>query len=129
MPSAALRTASPRRQSSSHQATLAELDAIARLLDTKWRIPFTGIRFGLDAVVGLVPGLGDAATGLVSAYIVFRSLSLGVPAGLLARMIFNILFDTLVGSIPLLGSVFDVFFKSNIRNMALLRRHLESGQR
>lgn len=120
-----MRSAAPVKRGR-HQATLTELESVARLLDTKWRIPFTSIRFGLDAVVGLVPVLGDLATGLVSAYILFRALSLGIPAPLFARMVFNVLFDTLVGSIPILGSIFDVFFKSNIRNMALLRRHLET---
>ena len=105
--------------------TVAELDLLAALLDSRWQIPGTSIRFGLDALAGLVPVLGDAATGLVSAYIVLRARSCGAGNGLVARMLGNVLLDTVVGSVPVLGSIFDVYFKSNNRNMRLLRRHLE----
>jgi hypothetical protein len=105
--------------------TIAELDLLAALLDSRWQIPGTSIRFGLDALVGLVPVLGDAATGLVSAYIVLRARSCGAGNGLVARMLGNVLLDTVVGSVPILGSIFDVYFKSNNRNMTLLRRYLE----
>ncbi|ESX38347.1 DUF4112 domain-containing protein [Mesorhizobium sp. C416B] len=109
---------------------LAELDLLAALLDSRWRIPGTSIRFGLDALVGLVPVLGDAATGIVSAYIVLRARNVGAGNGLVARMLGNVLLDTLVGSVPILGSIFDVYFKANNRNVRLLRRHLNkySGQ-
>jgi hypothetical protein len=102
-----------------------ELTDVAHLLDTRWRIPGTGIRFGVDAVAGLLPGVGDAATGLVSAYIIFKGSQLGASKGTLARMIGNTVLDTTVGSVPLLGSVFDLFFKANNRNVRLLRKHLE----
>jgi len=105
------------------QADLDSLDRLARLLDGQWRIPGTSIRFGLDAMVGLVPGIGDAATGVVSTYIVYRAWRMGVPLGLLALMAVNIGLDTVLGSIPVAGSVFDVFFRANQRNMWLLRRH------
>lgn len=104
---------------------IAELDLLAALLDSRWRIPGTSIRFGLDALVGLVPVLGDAATGLVSAYIVWRARNCGAANGLVARMLGNVLLDTVVGSVPLLGSIFDVYFKANNRNIRLLRRHLQ----
>ncbi|TCD16405.1 DUF4112 domain-containing protein [Oricola cellulosilytica] len=104
---------------------MAELDAIADLLDTKWRIPGTGIRFGVDALAGLIPGAGDAATGLVSAYIIYKGARLGASSGVIGRMVANTAIDTVVGSVPVLGSVFDLFFKANRRNMRLLRRHLE----
>lgn len=103
---------------------LAELEFIARLLDDRFRIPGTSIRFGLDGLLGLVPGIGDGATALVSLYVVLRAWSLGVPPGVLGRMLANVLVDSAVGSIPLLGDVFDVAFKSNRRNLELLRRHL-----
>ena len=105
---------------------IAELDLLAALLDYRWRIPGTSIRFGLDALVGLVPVLGDAATGVVSAYIVLRARSCGAGKGLIARMLGNVLLDTVVGSVPVLGSIFDVYFKANNRNVSLLRRHLQS---
>ncbi|MER9522117.1 DUF4112 domain-containing protein [Mesorhizobium sp. M0292] len=103
---------------------LAELDLLAALLDSRWRIPGTSIRFGLDALVGLFPVLGDAATGIVSAYIVLRARNVGAGNGLVARMLGNVLLDTLVGSVPILGSIFDVYFKANNRNITLLRRHI-----
>ena len=109
---------------------IAELDHLARMLDSNWRIPGTSIRFGVDAVAGLLPGIGDAATGLVSAYIVLRARNHGVGGGLMARMLGNVALDTVVGSVPILGSIFDVYYKANNRNIRLLRSHLEaSGQR
>ena len=104
---------------------IEELDRLARLLDSQWRIPGTSLRFGVDALAGLVPGVGDAATGLVSAYLIYRASRFDVPRSVLAVMVGNIVLDTVVGSIPLAGSVFDVFFKANNRNIRHLRRHLE----
>jgi hypothetical protein len=105
---------------------VGELDALADLLDTKWRIPGTNLRFGVDAVAGLVPGAGDLATGLVSAYIIYSGVRLGAPAGVVGRMAANVALDTVVGSVPLAGSVFDLFFKANRRNMRILRDYLET---
>jgi len=104
---------------------LRELDELAHLLDSRWRIPGLGIRFGVDAVAGLVPGAGDLAAGAVSAYVIYKAAKLGAPGHVVARMAGNVALDTLVGSVPVLGSVFDLFFKANNRNVALLRRHLE----
>ncbi|MFD1333676.1 DUF4112 domain-containing protein [Methylopila musalis] len=104
-------------------AILDELDRLATLLDSRWRIPGTTWRFGLDAAVGLAPGVGDVAMGLVSAYLIKRASDLGAPTHILVRMVGNVALDTAVGSIPILGSVFDVAFKANRRNMRLLRRH------
>lgn len=101
------------------------LDRLAWTLDSRWRIPGTGVRFGADAVAGLIPGIGDAATGLISAYIVLRAANHDVPRHVIARMVGNVALDTVVGSVPVLGSVFDLFFKANRRNIKLLRRHLE----
>lgn len=103
---------------------LAQLDDLARLLDSRWRIPFTRIRFGVDPVLGLVPGLGDAAAALPALYIVWRARKLGVPFSLQARMLGNIGIDFLVGSVPILGSIFDVYYKASRRNHALLRAHV-----
>jgi hypothetical protein len=79
----------------------------------------------LDAVVGLAPGIGDLATGAISGYVIYRAARLGASPLVLGRMAGNIALDTVVGSVPLLGSVFDVFFKANVRNVRLLRRHLQ----
>jgi hypothetical protein len=107
--------------------TLADLDVLANLLDARWRIPGTSIRFGIDAVIGLVPVLGDAASSFVSLYILMRAREIGAGKGLLARMLGNVVLDTVVGSVPILGSIFDVYFKANKRNIRLLRHHFERG--
>jgi Domain of unknown function (DUF4112) len=97
---------------------------IARALDSAVRIPGTRITFGLDSIVGLVPGVGDLASSLFSGYIVLASARMGVPPAVVFRMILNLGVDTVVGSVPLLGDIFDVGFRANIRNAALLDRHL-----
>ncbi|MGA0531832.1 DUF4112 domain-containing protein [Hansschlegelia sp. KR7-227] len=109
-------------------ASLEQLDRLADMLDTRWRIPGTGWRFGVDAVAGLVPGVGDVATGLISAYMVKRAYDLGAPKHILVRMVGNVALDTVVGSVPVLGSVFDFAFKANRRNMKLLRRHFGAAR-
>jgi hypothetical protein len=106
-------------------AQIERLHAISRLLDTAFSIPGTRLRFGLDAIVGLVPGVGDILGGLFSTYIIFKAARLGAPTPILTRMVMNTGIDTLIGEIPLLGDLFDVGFKSNIRNMALLEQHLQ----
>ncbi len=98
--------------------------ALARMLDSALRIPGTGITFGLDSIVGLVPGIGDLAGAAFSGYIVLTAARIGVPPLVLVRMLLNLGTDTLVGSIPLLGDLFDVGFRANIRNSELLDHHL-----
>ena len=93
-------------------------------MDSAIRIPGTGIRLGLDSIVGLVPGAGDLVSSVMSGYIVLASARMGVPPAVVARMILNLSVDTLVGTVPLLGDLFDVGFKANVRNAALLDRHL-----
>jgi hypothetical protein len=96
--------------------------SLARLLDSAIRIPGTGIRFGLDSVIGLIPGVGDLTGAAMSSYIVLAAARLGVPPSVLTKMVLNLGVDTLVGTIPLLGDLFDVGFKANTRNAALLER-------
>ena len=98
--------------------------ALARLLDSAVRVPGTNIRFGIDSVIGLVPGLGDLTGAVMSGYILLSASRLGVPASVLGKMLLNLGVDTLVGTIPLLGDVFDVGFKANVRNAALIDKHL-----
>jgi Domain of unknown function (DUF4112) len=107
---------------------LARIDALSRLLDTAFIIPGTNIRFGLDALIGLVPGIGDAVTTVMSLYIVNEARALGAPPLLIARMLANVALDGFVGAIPLVGDAFDVVFRSNRRNMALLLGHLNGGR-
>jgi Domain of unknown function (DUF4112) len=101
------------------------LRTLARLLDTVFPIPGTKYRFGLDAVIGLIPGIGDAIGALFSAVIVFQAARLGASRSILLRMLANLGLDTLIGEIPLLGDLFDAGWKANIRNMALLEEHLQ----
>ena len=107
------------------QDAYARLEVIARLLDTKWHIPGTGIRFGADALLSLLPAVGPVASTAVSAYLIWEARRLGVSGGMLLRMIGNVGLDALISAVPVAGSIGDAFFRANLRNMALLRRHLE----
>jgi hypothetical protein len=102
----------------------ARLEVLARLLDSRWRVPGTGIRFGADALMSLLPGVGPVVSTAVSAYIIWEARRLGVSGGTLLRMIGNVGLDSLISSVPLAGSIGDVFFRANLRNMALVRRHI-----
>lgn len=108
-----------------HAAELDRLDRLATLLDARWGIPCTGWRFGLDSVIGLVPGLGDIAGGVISATIILRARRLGAPNHILALMAGNVVLDMVAGSVPVLGDLLDIWLKANRRNTRLLRRHLE----
>jgi hypothetical protein len=103
---------------------LARARTLARLLDSAIGVPGTKLRFGLDPIIGLVPGLGDVAGAVLSGYIVLTGIRLGASRSVVARMIANVAIDTLVGSVPVLGDLFDVSWKSNQRNVALLERHM-----
>jgi hypothetical protein len=116
-------------RSFTREQRIARIDALATLLDTAFVIPGTEIRFGLDAVIGLVPGIGDAITTAMSLFIVNEARALGAPSLLIARMIANVMLDGLVGAVPLVGDAFDVAFRANRRNMDLLRAHLGKTER
>ncbi len=92
----------------------------AELLDSKFKIPNTDIRFGIDPLIGLIPGAGDWLAGVASLYFLIRAAVLGGKASVLGRMFINILLDVLIGSIPILGEVFDVYWKANVRNAEIL---------
>lgn len=97
------------------------LDDLSRYLDGLFRIPGTGWRFGLDALIGLIPNIGDTLTFLPSMYILFSGVRYGVPKITLLRMALNIAIDYLVGMIPFIGDAFDFVWKSNKKNMNLIR--------
>ena len=103
---------------------LERLRRVGWVLDSSFRVPGTQIRFGVDMIIGLVPGLGDLIAGALSLYIIVESARLGVPRSLLARMGWNVAVDTLVGEVPIIGDLFDVVWKANMRNLALLEEHL-----
>ena len=105
-------------------ASLHELQRYARFLDSSFRIPGTTIRFGLDPIVGLIPGIGDAAGLVLGSWILLRARQHGVGRGTLMRMLGNMVFEAVVGSVPVLGDAFDVWFKANRRNVALLESYL-----
>ena len=95
----------------------------AVLLDSAFQVPGTKMRFGLDPIVGLIPGAGDLVTGFFSVMILLHSVRLRIPKIVIARMLLNTSLDLLVGTVPLLGDLFDAGFKANLRNLALLERH------
>jgi len=101
---------------------LRRLKGIAWLLDNSIPLP-GGYRIGLDAVIGLVPGIGDAIGALLSAFILNEARSLGAPRSVLMRMTGNVILETVIGSIPFAGDLFDAAFKANMRNLALLERY------
>lgn len=102
----------------------ADLRRLVRWLDTAVRIPGTNIRFGLDPLLGLLPGVGDSLSALLSGWVVVRAAGMGASPATLARMIGNILVDSAVGTIPLVGDLFDVGWRANQRNLALLEGQL-----
>ena len=105
------------------------LQRLEILLDEAFRIPGTSIRFGLDGIIGLVPGLGDVVAGLLSLIIPLAAWIRGVPYVTLVRMATNIGIGVLVGSVPLFGDIFDIAWKANRRNYLLMRRHLGEPRR
>ncbi|EAU42842.1 hypothetical protein FP2506_08371 [Fulvimarina pelagi HTCC2506] len=102
---------------------LKRLGKVARLMDTAIRIPGTGIRFGGDSIVGLLPGVGDAGGALISLWMVNEARRLGMPGSKIARMLANVGIDAGLGTIPVVGDVFDVFFKANKRNFDMIADH------
>ena len=100
---------------------------LAHLLDSSFGLPGTSVRFGLDSLLGLIPGVGDIAGALLSGYIVYEGLRLRAPKRLLMRMIGNIAVDSAIGAIPIAGDLFDVAWKANRRNLRLLNRHVKQN--
>ncbi len=101
---------------------------MARWLDYAFALP-GGFRFGLAGIIGLIPGIGDVVDALLSVYIVFRAIQLGIPRVAIARMLVNIGIEALAGSVPFLGDLFDVAFKANRRNYRLLKNHISQPRR
>jgi hypothetical protein len=109
---------------------LAEVETLGWLLDRSMSVPGTGgRRFGIDGIIGLVPGVGDLVGGLIGLFLVWRASRMGLPSIVVARMLITTLIDMTLGAIPFVGDVFDFWFKSNARNLDVMRRHLERPDR
>lgn len=106
--------------------SLRRVNVVASVLDDAIRVPGTNLRFGVDPLVGLIPGLGDLLGGAASAYIILEAARAGAPSSVLLRMAMNVGIDTLIGGVPIIGDLFDFAWKSNTRNACLLTRHVES---
>src|SRR5262245_31869014 len=109
----------------SRRARIARIDSLATLLDSAIVIPGTGIRFGLDALIGLVPAVGDIVTATLSLFIVHEAYQLGAPRQIILSMLGNVAVDGPLGSVPVVGDAFDVLWRANRRNVRLLREWLE----
>ena len=105
------------------RAALDRLDVLATAFDTAFILPGTNVRFGVESLLRLVPGVGDAIASVLSCYLLYEASRLGVPRLLLARMAANVALEGLIGTVPVAGDAFDVFFRANRRNVALLRQH------
>jgi len=113
----------PAYGAASRRAALDRIDMLATLFDTAFILPGTNVRFGVESLLRLIPGIGDAIASVLSCYLLYEARRLGVPRLLFARMVGNVMLEGVVGAVPLAGDAFDVFFRANRRNVALLRRH------
>ena len=107
---------------------LKHLEKISRLMDSKFTVPGTKFKFGVDPVLGLIPGVGDALTFGVSSYLIYHMYRYGASNKLVVLMMLNVIVDTVIGSIPVLGGIFDFFYKANDRNVRLMKQYYEEGR-
>ncbi|PZQ48056.1 MAG: DUF4112 domain-containing protein [Micavibrio aeruginosavorus] len=112
-----------------HDNDILKLEQLADLLDNQFTIPGTDIRLGLDPILGLIPGIGDTASLAVSAYIIHKAHKSGVHPFLISRMTWNVFVDWLIGLVPFFGDIFDVGFKANRRNIALIKDHVRATRK
>ncbi len=109
----------------SRRAALDRLDRLSRLFDVAFSLPGTKIRFGIEAILRLVPGVGDVAASALSCWLLVEAYRLGIPPGLFGRMIVNVVVEGVAGAVPVAGDLFDVAWRANRRNVRLLREHFE----
>jgi len=105
------------------RAAIDRLDVLATVFDTAFILPGTNVRFGVESLLRFIPGIGDVIASALSCYLLYEARRLGVPRILFARMAANVALEALVGAVPIAGDAFDVFFRANRRNVALLRKH------
>ncbi|MDO6547495.1 DUF4112 domain-containing protein [Pseudoalteromonas carrageenovora] len=108
------------------QAAIARLERFSKLTDSSIGIPFTKFNIGLEAVIGLIPVIGDAAGLILSSYVLIEAQRLGVSKRIKSKMVINMLIDFIGGLVPFFGDIFDAFFKANTRNTRLLKKYLNS---
>lgn len=109
-----------------HAARIKRIRTLAKILDNAFRVPGTNWRFGWDSLIGLVPGGGDVATGLLASYIVVEAAKLGIPRRTLWKMVANVAVDMAGGAVPIAGDLFDFAFKANRKNLRLVEQHLDA---
>ena len=108
---------------SARNLRIEQLRKIAEFMDGQFRIPGTNVEFGADAIIGLIPGVGDVICGVMSLWLIQEAKRLGTPRWLLARMFWNVAIEVGIGAVPIAGDLFDVAWKANRKNINLLRRH------
>ena len=107
---------------------LRSIEGLAKLMDAQFRVPGTSFRFGLDGIIGLIPGAGDLSTFAVSGYLLWVMAKNGASGFVLARMVLNVVIDAVMGAVPFFGDLFDIAFKANMRNMKLMQEHYQEGR-
>jgi len=116
------------RKGSNQPPSMESFERVAKLLDSKFEIPGTKIRFGLDPILSLIPFLGDLITMIISSMLIYTMHNHGASRKVVVKMLVNVGLDTLIGAVPLAGTVFDVFYRSNDRNIRLLKEHYYEGK-
>ena len=120
-------SAGSRTSATQSSRKLARLRRLAWLMDGAFRLPGSKFRFGLNSLIGLPPVAGDALLGAISLYIVYEGYRLGVPRAEIAKMIANVAVETAIGTVPIAGDLFDVAFKANLRNLAIIDQHVSAS--
>lgn len=115
-------------KATTQNASMKQIARLTKLMDKQFSIPGTNFRFGLDGLLGLIPGMGDVSTFAVSCYLLTLMAKNGASGYVMARMILNVLIDAIIGSIPFIGDIFDFAFKANSRNMRLMQEHFVEGR-
>ena len=113
------------RSAESKRDALARIDMLSKLFDTAFTLPGSNVRFGVEALMRLVPGIGDAAASALSCYLLYEAHRLEVPQQVFARLVANVAIEGIVGAVPVFGDLFDVGFRANRRNVAILKEHFE----
>ena len=116
------------KKGSAHPPSMERFERVAKLLDSKFEIPGTGIRFGLDPILSFIPLLGDLITLIISSMLIYTMHNHGASRKVVVKMLLNAGLDTLIGAVPLVGTVFDVFYRANDRNIRLLKEHYYEGK-